>query len=558
MATADDYAAWIVKNADKRGTSDFETVAQAYKQAKAEEGGAPAAAPPPDRNRGQEMFEGALRGAAGIGNTLLTPVRAAANAVAPESGVTGYLNAMKSGAEDLDRQNADSNYYKGAKLGTELAMTYPVGGVLSKVAAKAVPALTTVAPNFLAALETGGMRGGNALTRAAGGAITGAATAGIIDPQDAWKGAVAGGVLPTAVKAAGVVGNSIGNLAANAIGGLTGVGPEPVKQAFKAGLRGATDFVDNMRGQVPLTDVLDAAKQGLANMRSEASNAYRSGMVPIKNDATVLNFGAIDQALADAANVANFKGQTTNEAAAGAVQKMRDIVENWKTLAPDQFHTPEGMDALKRALGGVLEGIGPKERTASLAAGKIYNAAKDTITQQAPAYANVMKAYETAATQFGEIERTLSLGDRAAKDTAMRKLQSLMRNNVQTNYGNRLSLANTLEDKGGVDLMPSIAGQAMNSLTPRSLVGQGLLGANALTMMANPSQALLLPLQSPRVMGEGAYAAGRLLGATGNGVRSVVSRVPAGNALMNYVNAGLPDDASELVYRLGPVLAASR
>jgi len=37
MATADDYAAWIVKNADKKGTPEFDTVAAAYKEAKAQE-----------------------------------------------------------------------------------------------------------------------------------------------------------------------------------------------------------------------------------------------------------------------------------------------------------------------------------------------------------------------------------------------------------------------------------------------------------------------------------------------------------------------------------------
>lgn len=34
MATADEYASWIVKNADKRGTPDFQTVAEAYQLAK--------------------------------------------------------------------------------------------------------------------------------------------------------------------------------------------------------------------------------------------------------------------------------------------------------------------------------------------------------------------------------------------------------------------------------------------------------------------------------------------------------------------------------------------
>lgn len=36
MATADEYAAWIVKNADKKGTPEFETVAAAYKEAQAQ------------------------------------------------------------------------------------------------------------------------------------------------------------------------------------------------------------------------------------------------------------------------------------------------------------------------------------------------------------------------------------------------------------------------------------------------------------------------------------------------------------------------------------------
>ena len=37
MATADQYAEWIVKNADKRGTPEFATVVQAYEMAKSEE-----------------------------------------------------------------------------------------------------------------------------------------------------------------------------------------------------------------------------------------------------------------------------------------------------------------------------------------------------------------------------------------------------------------------------------------------------------------------------------------------------------------------------------------
>jgi hypothetical protein len=48
MATADDYAGWIVKNAAKKGTPEFDTVAAAYKEALAEERSLPPVTVTPD------------------------------------------------------------------------------------------------------------------------------------------------------------------------------------------------------------------------------------------------------------------------------------------------------------------------------------------------------------------------------------------------------------------------------------------------------------------------------------------------------------------------------
>ena len=45
MATADEYAAWIVKNSDKKGTPEFDTVAAAYKDAQQSMSAPPALAP---------------------------------------------------------------------------------------------------------------------------------------------------------------------------------------------------------------------------------------------------------------------------------------------------------------------------------------------------------------------------------------------------------------------------------------------------------------------------------------------------------------------------------
>ena len=163
-----------------------------------------------------------------------------------------------------------------------------------------------------------------------------------------------------------------------------------------------------------------------------------------------------------------------------------------------------------------------------------------------------MKDYSDAATQITEIERALSLGSKSAKDTAMRKLQSLMRNNVQTNYGNRLSLARELEQNGGVELMPALSGQALNSWTPRSLAGQIGGGATAFASMSNPAALLALPFQSPRIVGNAAYGLGRLSGAVGHGAQGLLPH----NALTAL---GGPNVLEQIIYRATPAgLAVGR
>ena len=190
-------------------------------------------APVDDRNRVKEVAEGVFRSAAGIGNTLLTPVRAAANYVAPGSGVAEYLNSSVDAQESLDQQNKDSNFYAGGKLVTDIAATLPVGGVVAApikaLAARGV-ATKTLAP-LAEAVASAGMRAGGAGvgTRVAGGAIAGGAAAGLIDPDDAAVGAVLGGALPPAITLAGKAGAgfakkvmapkaSAGNTFANALG----------------------------------------------------------------------------------------------------------------------------------------------------------------------------------------------------------------------------------------------------------------------------------------------------------------------------------------------------
>ena len=254
----------------------------------------------------------------------------------------------------------------------------------------------------------------------------------------------------------------------------------------------------------------------------------------------------------------SYKGQQINKNAAGTVSELSETVDNWASLNPTEYHTPEGLDALKQAVGDIRDTT-QFGTAARRSADAVYNSIKDQITAQAPTYAKVMKDYSEASAALQETEKALSLGNKAAKDTAVRKLQSLMRNNAQTNYGNRLDIAKNLEEKGGVELLPAIAGQSMNSLTPRGITGAiqkggALLGAVGSGGASIPLTIAAAPFTSPRLVGESLYGLGRLTGAAGSVARQ------GGNALsrISGKHPELLEKSKNALYRAAPVMATSQ
>jgi len=321
--------------------------------------------------------------------------------------------------------------------------------------------------------------------------------------------------LSLAGKVTAATAKGLTKLSGEALGLTTGAGSEALKQAYMAGKEGgdtSQQFRENITGRAPITDVLDTAKQNLSNINQAKQAEYRSGMVNIKNDKSVLDFAGIDKAINDATNKTTYKGKVVNERAASELNDVNKIVNDWKAQNPAEYHTPEGLDALKKRVGDVLEGIPYEQKTARNAVGQVYNSIKSEITKQAPTYANVMKQYSESSDLIKEIERSLSLGNKAAADTGIRKLQSLMRNNVNTNYGQRTNLAQQLVQQGGQDIFPALAGQALSEVTPRGLqrataIPQSL---GAFSLGGIPAAAASLLASSPRVVGESAYGLGLL------------------------------------------------
>ena len=336
--------------------------------------------------------------------------------------------------------------------------------------------------------------------------------------------------LANVARGAGAITRGVGSTAAGILGNTTGAGSEAIKQAYSAGRAGgskAAEFSGNMRGNVPMTDVLDAAKADLSVMQKMKSAEYNKNMASVRGSKEVIDFSGINKSLADAKDKVMYGSQVKNPQAAQALSSMQKEIGDWNKLDPAQYHTPEGMDALKQRIGGIVESIPFEAKTARMVGNDVYNSVKSEITKQAPEYAKTMKDYVAASDQIKEIERALSLGQKSSVDTAMRKLQSLMRNNVNTNYGNRQALARQLEQMGGKDLMPALAGQALNSPTPRGLQALGATGTGVAAFF-NPSVLPLLAAQSPRLAGEAALAAGRVAGA-GRAGADALQRIPGVN-----------------------------
>jgi hypothetical protein len=360
---------------------------------------------------------------------------------------------------------------------------------------------------FLADAATILTGGGTAVRQIPGAAKVGKAVeraGAVIDPLNVAAKAVKGG----------------GKAAAVGLGFTTGTGTRAVEEAAKAGYRGGEQgqaFVGQMRGTAPVTDVVETIKPAIASLREQRSKAYREGMAGVTKDKSVLKFNDIDNAINKVKGRGYFEGKSKDPAAASAWQELKTVVDDWKSGDPAVYHTVEGVDALKQAVGSIRDSL-PYNTPARNAANEVYSAIRGEITRQAPDYARVMSEYETASDLLNEISTTLSQNPKASIDTQVRKLQSILRNNANTNYGRRVELGEMLASQGASNLFPQLAGQAMSSFSPRGLSG-ALAGAGALYSTVpnlaqglTPTGALQLASTSPRAVGEMTYAAGKVAG----------------------------------------------
>lgn len=399
---------------------------------------------------------------------------------------------LKSGDEHVQYADAVGQYFKdryGSVEGFKKALAKDPVGVAGD----------------LSALFTGGESLAAKLPgTAAKVAAKAAGTAGrVLDPLNLVTGPAAG-----AMKAADF-----------ALGTTTGVGADAIAAARQAGREGgqaSEALTSQMRKTAPIEDIVTDAKAAADQMKADAQARYRQGMAATKANPTQLSFRDVDAALQRVDNIVNFHGVPRADLAP-LQERMTDLVNTWKSGDPQYFHTPEGFDELKKRIHeDVLGGIPYEQGAARKIAGDVYGAVKDTIVRQDPTYAKTMAEYEKYRTALDEIQKTLSLNPKATVDTSLRKLTSIMRNNVNSSFGRRNDLVQMLQDAGAPQLTNKIAGATLNSWEPRGLA-KAAGGGELLYSLGNllhgdlsslGTMGATLAAGSPRLVGEGSHALG--------------------------------------------------
>lgn len=487
------------------------------------------------------LAAGLVRGAGSIGATILAPVDIAKDALAGK-GLSLESNRQRRADMDAGLQSLgaepDSLLYKTGKLGGEVAGTAGMGGLLAN-GARAVGAGNALTN----AIATGGFKAGttpgvgNLLTRAAGGAVTGGASAGLVNPEDATTGAVVGGALPVVasgvVKAAKGVGNKLR-------GGE--VAPEVKALATRAQELGIDVPADRIVDSKPLNAVASALNYVPFSGRAATETKMQSQL----NRALSRTFGQ------DSDNV-TMSLRKAQDALGGEFDKVLQA----NTVKVDQQFMADLADSASKAsreLGSDGSGIIAKQVEDILAkagSGEIdgqaaYNIKKtlDRIGRR-----NTPEAYYAT-----DLKKSLM----AALDRSLGPDEAASFAKTRQQYGNMLSLEKLA--KNGADGDVSIARIAnMKNINNKDL--QELADISAQFLKAREGQhgamqRAVAGMATASMGGPMALAGGA---AAGRGVNMLLNSGMAKNAVLGNTNPAVENALSKLLpatYRTVPVISA--
>jgi hypothetical protein len=502
MATADEYAAWIVKNADKKGTPEFDTVAAAYKDARQSMSASTDLGKYDPGQGSYDDLPAARRGPTIAERVMGTPaVRMALGAATPVVGAfqlganVGDVAAKKMGlTPTLGKDVAD--WWSNIQAMKEKGMETPEQRLLGASNADFMGGIGTIA--------TGMMQPSNALT--VGGKIV----------EGAKQGAALGMALPGTNKLSDQM---IGGTAGAVLGS---VAPVVIPAAAKA-LGWIWDAAGGRLIQVKAGQILrEIAGDDLAAIQSANANA-----APGLTSAQAVQEAGINapvlQAMNQRAPTANIAAAKANKEAADAAARatqlnavtpdLKSAIANREAAAGPLYQqareaaaqiNPELQDIFGRLPKGTLEKaadlarmdkrpfiIGETKPAQEIATGLI-DAAGQPITKTAPA-----TTAEISGESLHYIKRALSDIANASPATGMGKDTQAVARNVLKDY---------LKVVEGADVLP-IYGQARQTFAKKSQpVNQAQILNKMMETLQGSGAAAEKPAQFLNALGQGESA----------------------------------------------------
>lgn len=447
-------------------------------------------------------------------------------------------SALPQSAQDWLISNANDP----AKVKQSIAMARAVGGEYAKrygTEEGFKEALATdpvgVASDFSTLLTGGAMATAKAAPVASKVAATAAKYTNPLTPVVSAANYLAGAqsqpILNALSQAKTAAGESSAGLAAGLSGVISGKPGLAYKEAYKAGKAGDVSFLENLRGKVAPEEILTSVKQGIDTLRADTSAAYQTAKTGWAADKTPIDFAPIDAAYQKVRNSLSVGGKSKiGTAEQKIVDEIGTVLDEWRN--DPAARTALDLDALKQRIDAIYP-ESPKQTQAQRAITEVRNAVKDTIVGQVQDYAQAMKAYETQQTLINDITKALGAGDKVAKETAINKVLKTLKDAPSAEF--RRQLLDVLQQQGGINVMPAIAGQELAQWIPSSGVGRAIAGGGLTTAVAlhHPGLAAMAPFTSPRLMGEAYYKMGRAAGAGRRGVNALANMTPEQIAYAN-------------------------
>lgn len=321
---------------------------------------------------------------------------------------------------------------------------------------------------------------------------------------------------------AGKAASGLGRAATQMLGKTTGAGDEALKLAFQnptvmkvARKAGTADGASQV-----LDDALKDAQRGLQRIKESRGKEYTTALGRLKREK--VDYGEIlDDAKAKADELLSEFDVKTTKGGLMTPRSFRDsaieqgkttVQKTYRTLKTWRDTTPAGLDKLKKKLDQFKNAVrNTTDGSYPLIKG-IRDRIDDGLKVNVSGYQQMTSKYREASELIDDIERALSLKQSAAKDTAVKKLMSTLRQNQEF----RKEMLEVLSGKAGTDIGAKIAGATLAPVAPRGLAGVLSPAIGGFSFVANPASwpflLLTIASTSPRLVGETISIMGQMKG----------------------------------------------